>query len=61
MTPTITVQIARMRAREPWRSHQSICAQLGKGGAEAKRKKNEAARARRDKLYITWSSKYDNY
>ncbi len=62
MTPTLAVQIERLRAKYPHRSYQSITAQPGKGGAEAKKRKNEAAKQRREKLYVTsWSSGYENY
>jgi len=58
MTSKLAVQIERLRAKYPWRSYQSICAQLGKGGAEAKRKKNERAREQRKNLYVTsWYGK----
>lgn len=62
MTPTLAVQIEKLKRQYPWRSYQSICAQLGKGGAEAKRKKAEQAKQRREKLYVTsWATKYENY
>lgn len=66
MNQSLSIQIERLRAKYPWRSYQSIAAQLGKGGAEAKaakqRKKNERAREQRSKLYVTsWATKYDNY
>lgn len=62
MTPEIAVKIAKLQAQYPWRSYRSICAQVGKGGAEAKRRKNERAREQRKNLYVTgWTSKYENY
>jgi len=58
MNQKLAIQIARLQAQFPHRSYQSICAQLGKGGAEAKRKKNERARERRKNLYVTsWYGK----
>lgn len=65
MNESLAVQIARLQARYPWRSYQSICAQLGKGGAEAKaekqRIKNEKARAARSRLYVSWTDGRENY
>lgn len=65
MDSKTAVAIARLQAQFPHRSYQSCAAQIGKGGAEAKaakqRRKNEQAREQRKNLYVSWSSRYENY